>query len=81
MFRGNLQVHELGYADLSRAVVFRGDKEVPTQQVGSLFSFFHFIGQSLIEPFQGKYIDGSIQYFELVETKGIRTWMTSWLDL
>lgn len=29
----NVQVHELGYADLSRAVVFRGEKEVPTQQV------------------------------------------------
>jgi len=34
VLHGILQVHELGYADLSRAVVFRGEKEVPTQQVG-----------------------------------------------
>ena len=28
-----LQVHELGYADCPKAIVFRGDKEVPSQQV------------------------------------------------
>lgn len=29
----NVQVHELGYADLAKTIVFRGDREVSTQQV------------------------------------------------
>jgi protein transport protein SEC23 len=34
-----VHVHELGYPDCSKAYVFRGDKDINTQQVGGFSRF------------------------------------------